>query len=179
MKRSLHPPSRILKVYTETLTGFSHIHSPDGLITSLTISGLYPSGSFWVLGRLAEGTFQGHGGGEESPIVWVQPAGQLKSRLLDDLLDTSSLLTDSYNLTRLPLPQCVLSSQQEVSPTWRWLISRCLAALEAEAMAPMQEKTQIETIIPKISDNFSTRAPLIWTTDILNPLGRESGLSGV
>lgn len=29
--RFLQPPTRILKVYTETLTAFSHIFSPDGL----------------------------------------------------------------------------------------------------------------------------------------------------
>lgn len=29
MSSSLHIPARILTLYTETLTGFSHIHLPD------------------------------------------------------------------------------------------------------------------------------------------------------
>ena len=37
MSKSLHLPTRILKVYIEALTGFSHLFSPDGLInTSLS-----------------------------------------------------------------------------------------------------------------------------------------------
>lgn len=33
MSRSAHPPARILKVYTEDLTGSSHVYCPDGLNT--------------------------------------------------------------------------------------------------------------------------------------------------
>lgn len=31
MQVDRYPPARILKVYVETLTGFSHIYHPDGL----------------------------------------------------------------------------------------------------------------------------------------------------
>ena len=34
-EQSPHPTARILKVYTEALTGFSHVFSPDGLNTTL------------------------------------------------------------------------------------------------------------------------------------------------
>ena len=34
-----HPPTRILKVYIETLTGFRHIFSPDGLNNTLVSQG--------------------------------------------------------------------------------------------------------------------------------------------
>lgn len=33
--RSLHSPTRILKVYIEDLTGFSHVYYPDGLNDTL------------------------------------------------------------------------------------------------------------------------------------------------
>lgn len=36
MSRSLHPFSRILKVYIQALTGFSHVYAPDGLNTLLS-----------------------------------------------------------------------------------------------------------------------------------------------
>lgn len=39
MSRSLHPPARILKVYTEDLAGLSHKHSPDGLNNTLFSQG--------------------------------------------------------------------------------------------------------------------------------------------
>lgn len=39
MSKSLHPPARILKVYIQTLTGFSHIHNPGGLNNTLLSQG--------------------------------------------------------------------------------------------------------------------------------------------
>lgn len=39
MNRSPHPPTRILRAYTEALTGFSHAHLPDGLHTTLLSQG--------------------------------------------------------------------------------------------------------------------------------------------
>lgn len=35
MNKSLYLPTRILKVYTKALTGFSHVSSPDGLKNTL------------------------------------------------------------------------------------------------------------------------------------------------
>lgn len=43
----------------------------------------------------------------------------------------------------------------------------CLAALEADAMATMQEKTRQG--FPELVTTFSTRSPMIPTTDLLNP----------
>ena len=37
--RFQHPPTRILKAYIETLTGFSHVFSPDGLNNTLLPQG--------------------------------------------------------------------------------------------------------------------------------------------
>ena len=39
MNRSLHPPTSILKVYIEALTGFSPVYSPDGLNNTLLLQG--------------------------------------------------------------------------------------------------------------------------------------------
>lgn len=41
---SPRPPARILNVYGEALTGFSHVHSPGSLNTTITVSKLCP----WV-----------------------------------------------------------------------------------------------------------------------------------
>ena len=43
MTSSPHPPTSILKVYIEALTGFSHIHSPDGLDNTLLSQGYVPT----------------------------------------------------------------------------------------------------------------------------------------
>ena len=39
MSRFLHPPTIILKVYIEALTGFSHVYHPDGLNTTFLCQG--------------------------------------------------------------------------------------------------------------------------------------------
>lgn len=39
MSGTLHPSTGILKVYAEDLTGFSHIHHPDGLDNALLSQG--------------------------------------------------------------------------------------------------------------------------------------------
>ena len=41
MSTSLHPPTRILKVYIEALTRFSHIVHPDGLNNTLLSQGCF------------------------------------------------------------------------------------------------------------------------------------------
>ena len=43
---SPHPPARNLTVYTEALTGFSHVFSPDGLNTTLLSQSLLLETSF-------------------------------------------------------------------------------------------------------------------------------------
>lgn len=58
--RSQHPPARILKVYNEALMGFSHMHHPDGLHTTLLFQGC-------VLGA---GPTVGTGNRPRSPRTW-------------------------------------------------------------------------------------------------------------
>ena len=60
VSRSPHPPARILTVYIQVLTGFSHVNHPDGFHTfSLKATSLKtaPTAGTW-----AERTFQGRGG---------------------------------------------------------------------------------------------------------------------
>lgn len=84
VSRSLHCPSRILEVYIEALTGFSHVSCLDGLnMTSLTQS--------YVLGPASgskEGKWNTHskdkGGSEEPLITGVQLVGEPQSHLPHD-----------------------------------------------------------------------------------------------
>ena len=77
MSTSPHPPARVLKVYIEALTRFSHVYSPDGLNNTLLSQGCVPREAS---GR-GEGKWKPHskdgGGSEELPIVRVQLTGQL------------------------------------------------------------------------------------------------------
>ena len=69
--RSQPPPSRILKVCIENLTGFTHIYHPDGLNTHYYLKAV-------SLGQLLvrKGKWNTHsvdkGWGEEPPIAWAQ-----------------------------------------------------------------------------------------------------------
>lgn len=45
MTRFPHPPATIFKIYTEALTGFSHIYHPDGLNTLLSQACVLENGS--------------------------------------------------------------------------------------------------------------------------------------
>ena len=49
MNRSLHPPTRILNIYIEALTGFSHISNLNGLNNTL-LSSRYVFGKAASLG---------------------------------------------------------------------------------------------------------------------------------
>ena len=71
--RSRHPPVRILKVYTEALTGFSHIYCPDGLSNTWLSQGcvLETALAVGMMGRVDRG------GGEKAWISWFRLAGQL------------------------------------------------------------------------------------------------------
>lgn len=72
--RRVDPPTRILKVYTETFTGFSHMFNPNSLNTTLLPSA-------WVLanglhcGKVRQGV-RFRGGDEDPLIVRVQLSGQ-------------------------------------------------------------------------------------------------------
>lgn len=76
MNRSLHLPTKILKVYIEALTGLSHVDHPDGLKTTFLCQGC-------VLGA-ASGDREGkkytyskdRGGIGEPPITYIQLVGQ-------------------------------------------------------------------------------------------------------
>ena len=71
--RSLHIPSRMLKVYIQCLTGFSHVFSPDGLNNTLLSQGC----TLQTARTGAEHTFKGQGRGQEPSIALVQLVGQL------------------------------------------------------------------------------------------------------
>jgi len=65
--RSLPLTTRILKVYVEFLMGFSHVHSPDGLI-----SRLHPWSGVWC-GNGGQNIYpKDRDGGKEPLIVQVQ-----------------------------------------------------------------------------------------------------------
>ena len=69
-------PARILKVYIEVLTRFSHIHSPDSLNSTFPFQGCIlkkASGN----GEGKQYTFQGREMGKKPLIAWVQLKGQL------------------------------------------------------------------------------------------------------
>ena len=76
MSRSPHLPARILKVYIEVLTGFSHEFSPDGLNNILISQGcaleMAPA-----MGKADKHPFQGQGRGEEPQIGQVQLSSHL------------------------------------------------------------------------------------------------------
>ena len=80
--RSLHPPTRTWKIYTEALIGFRHICNPDGQ-QHITVSRLHPWKWSPLWERWAEHTFQGRGGEASSPsgpgyIFWAWGTGLLK-----------------------------------------------------------------------------------------------------
>lgn len=62
MSRSPHSSTRILKVYEEALTGFSDIHSPDGLNDTL-LSQDCVLGQLLLWEQRAEGVYQGQRSG--------------------------------------------------------------------------------------------------------------------
>lgn len=82
MYRSLHPTTRILKVYIEALTEFTHVYCPDGLTTlcSLEAVTLKMAPTAGTVGRAH---IVRTGGGEEPMIFGVQLKVQC---LLDDFL---------------------------------------------------------------------------------------------
>ena len=76
MSRSLHSPARILKVYTEALTGFSHIFSPDGLNNTL-LSQCFILENISHCGNSGQNAYsKDRGGDEQPPVACAQPPGQ-------------------------------------------------------------------------------------------------------
>ena len=75
--RSLRPPARILKVYTETLTGFSHISCPDGLNNISLSQGCVLEASSYCGNGGKKIHSKDRGGSEKPPVAWVQLVGQL------------------------------------------------------------------------------------------------------
>ena len=75
MSRSLQPPTRILKVYIEALTGFIGIYHPDGLhITLLSQGCVLGAGS--SVGKAILLYIPRIGGQGEPPTDWVQLLSQ-------------------------------------------------------------------------------------------------------
>ena len=68
-------PTRILKVYIEALTGFSHILSPGGLSNS-ALSRLHPWNWLTLRGAMGRTYIPRMGGGKELPIARAQLTGQ-------------------------------------------------------------------------------------------------------
>lgn len=71
-KRSLYLPTKILKIYVEAFTGFSHVYHPDGLYNTLLSQGcVLQNGSHCV--NDGQKVFSKDGGGsQESLIAQVQ-----------------------------------------------------------------------------------------------------------
>ena len=67
MSRSLHPPTRILKVYID-LTGFSHMFSPDSLNHTLVSYG-FSFGKGFHCGDRGENIYFKDRGGSENPLT--------------------------------------------------------------------------------------------------------------
>lgn len=87
MNRSPNPPSRILRVYREALTGLRHINSPDGLNTTSVSQGQNLENPLLVCERWAERTFPRAGEGVRS--MWLPRYSSRvnqRSRPLNDLL---------------------------------------------------------------------------------------------
>ena len=121
--------ARILKVYIEALTGFSHIFNPDSLNNTLLSQGCI-LGVSPTVGMVGGMCIPRAGEQEMSPIIGGQFEGQLK-----DLLQPSTPC--DRLLQCLPaLLQCALSGQQGVSLAWRWLVfGGYVAVLEADDTA--------------------------------------------
>ena len=71
VSRPPHLPARILKVYTEALTGFSHIYHPHGLNTTLLSEGCV-LGQLLTWGWQTKHTFQGQGRSDSVSIAQVK-----------------------------------------------------------------------------------------------------------
>lgn len=68
MHRSLHLPYRVLKVYIEDLTGFSHVYCSDDPNNTLLPQGCVFLGQLLAWGMQVECKVQGQGSGLEAPI---------------------------------------------------------------------------------------------------------------
>lgn len=128
--RSLHLPTKILKVYVEALTVY--VYHPDGLNNLFTVKTVLETAS--DMGK-ASGTYIPRTGeGREEPLI--------AQALLKDhvLLMTSSKTPHDWLLTILHAPSLPLSTvcpEQGVSPAWNWLVGSYLAILHAETIATM------------------------------------------
>lgn len=147
----------------KVLTGFSHVYHPDGLLTTLLpqgcILGTVPSV------ELAGGTrIPRTRDGMRCPV----------SQLPDQPIAMCSWWTP-------PSPWLLLKSHMPpssaVCPEWSargfliWLLWRQMLQ---QQYSHMQGKTQVKTMIPKISNIFSTKSHMIWTIDLLSPPGCEA-----
>ena len=93
MRISLHQLARILKDYIEVLTGFSHIHSPDSISTTLLFQGCILGTASRSRNNKQNAHFKDQGRGREVSITWLQLLGQTGGHIF---LMTSSNNTSSY-----------------------------------------------------------------------------------
>lgn len=169
-----HPPN--LKVYIESVTGFSHVYSPDGIKPALLSQGYSLR---QLLGAEKAGRAHilrtGQGWGASSCLGRRSIGGHV---FLIISFYPPSLVIGSYNLIcSLPSPApCIVP----------WVVSKgfhqhrggsfdsCLAVMEKYAAATARvcarKKPRSGQWLPKSATVFSTRSHIIQTTDLLNPL---------
>ena len=92
MHRPSHLPYRVLKVYIEDLTRFSHVDCSDDPNNTLLPQGCVLLGQLLAWGMQVECKVQGQGVGWRLPCAWVQLRGQ-----------SSCLLITSFSALRITL----------------------------------------------------------------------------
>lgn len=145
-------PVRILRVYVEALVRFSRIYCPDGLNITLLSQGyvLETPASMKIVGRHA---FQENGTFYCLGLVHRSACGQI---LLITFSTPCVLFLKILHVS--PHPQWGLSGLQMVSLAWR--VSLLMAIWMHRRQMPqqqykhMQKKTQMNTMIPQITDLF-------------------------
>ena len=98
MSSSLHLPPRILKVYTEALTGFSHAYSPDGLNNTIlsqscVLEGLLGRQSRWYMHS------EDRGGGEKSLIAQGPAFRSTSSHVLTVTSSNKCMINVAFQIT--------------------------------------------------------------------------------
>ena len=124
MSRSLHPPTRILKVYID-LTGFSHMFSPDSLNHTLVSYG-FSFGKGFHCGDRGENIYSRIGEGVR--ILWLSQSSSMISLQSCPLID---LQGHCLQAVCIPIQGCNHKSWEgQVSGTlWRTCKQICVPLL--------------------------------------------------
>ena len=161
MSSSPHPPTRILKLYTEILTGFSHVYRPDGLNNTLFCQGsILEQLPLWE--QCAEGVHPKDRGANAKPLIpgstlWVNQ----RSCPLQDLLQHSSpsrpsswRLQSHTHPTSTVCPELPARGFTSVEAARLVAIGLHWRQMPQQQQRHTREKTQIKIMTPKISNNF-------------------------